>query len=138
MRRISLLALALLAGPAALAAQSTSVALEQLAYRNFNDIRILDLTPNETVGFRVLGDASAGRTMRMTTGHLIAGHLYTATAIITPRNGAPALRAEGTVSTDAPTLSLGALPDGAYLITMHLEDLLTGSTRDAKSSVVLR
>ena len=138
MRRISLLALALLAAPAALAAQANSVTLEQLALRNFNDVRILDLTPNETVGFRVLGDASAGRTMKMTTGHLIAGHLYTATAVITPRDGSPVLRAEGTISTDAPTLLLGALPDGRYVITMHLEDLLTGSTRDARSSVVLR
>ena len=141
MRRTPFLALALLAAPAALAAQgaqTSTVTLEQLAIQNLSDYRRLDLLPNETVGFRIVGASAETRTMRVTTGHLRAGHLYTATAIITPRDGSPTLRAEGTISTDSPTLSLGTLPDGAYLITMHLEDLLTGSTRDAKSSVVLR
>lgn len=137
MRRTPLLALALLIAPAALAAQMSSVDLEDQAIRTLNDTRRLALLPNETVGFRILGASSEARTMRMTTGHLAAGHLYAAVAVITPRNGAPTLRAEGTVSADAPRLALGVLPAGAYLITMHLEDLATGSTRDAKSSVIL-
>lgn len=138
MRRTSLLALALLAVPAALAAQATTVDLEARTINNFYETTRLSLLPNETVGFRVVRTSPTARVMRVTTGHLTDGHLYTATAIITPRDGSPTLRAEGTISTESPTLSLGALPDGAYVITMHLEDLLTGSTRDAKSSVVLR
>jgi hypothetical protein len=137
MRRTPLLALALLVAPAALAAQMSSATLEDLAIRNLNETRRLALLPNETVGFRILGTSTEARTMRMTTGHLVAGHLYNAVAQITPRNGSPTLRAEGTISTDAPRLDLGVLPAGAYLITMHLEDLATGSTRDAKSSVIL-
>lgn len=138
MRRTHLLVLALLALPAGLAAQVSTVTLEQLAIKNLNETRRLDLLPNETVGFRILGTADAARTMKVTTGHLIYGHLYRAIAVVVPRNGAPTLQAEGTVSTESPTLSLGVLPAGAYLITMHLEDLATESTRDAKSSVVLR
>lgn len=137
MRRTPFLALVLLVAPAALAAQMSSAALEDQAIRTLNDTRRLALLPNETVGFHILGTSGEARTMRMTTGHLVAGHLYTAVALITPRNGSPTLRAEGTISTDAPRLDLGVLPAGAYLVTMHLEDLATGSTRDAKSSVIL-
>src|ERR1041385_5757065 len=111
MRRTALLALALAALPAALAAQESSYALELNAFRSFSDTRQIALLPNETVGFRILGTANDARTMRVTTGHLKAGHLYTATAIITPRDGSPSLKAEGTISTDVPILSLGALPD---------------------------
>lgn len=137
MRGTILLSVTLLAVPAALAAQSNTVQLEQRAVQNWNDIRLIALLPNEVVGFRVLGSAEA-RTMRVTTGHMVAGHLYHAVATILPRDGSRALRAEGTISADVPRLSLGALPDGGYIISMHLEDLLTGSTRDAKSSVILR
>lgn len=137
MRSTIPLVVTLLAVPAALAAQSNTVQLEQRAVQDWNDIRLVALLPNEVVGFRVVGRAEA-RTMRVTTGHLIAGHLYHAVAFIIPRDGSRALRAEGTVSSDDPRLSLGTLPDGGYVISMHLEDLLTGSTRDAKSSVILR
>lgn len=137
MRR-TLLALALIVAPAALAAQTNSVTLEDIAIKNLSDARRLTLLPNETVGFRILGTAATPRTMKITTGHLVAGHLYSAVAVITPRDGSPTLRTEGTISTDAATLPLGELAPGAYVITMHLEDLATGSTRDAKSSVILR
>lgn len=137
MRRTALLSLVLATAPALLAAQATTVQLEDRAIQNLSDTRRLALLPNETVGFRVVGGATL-RTMRVTTGHLVAGHLYHAVALIQPRDGSRALRAEGTVSSDDPRLSLGTLPDGGYVISMHLEDLLTGSTRDAKSSVVLR
>ncbi|HET7042315.1 MAG TPA: hypothetical protein VFI13_09860, partial [Gemmatimonadales bacterium] len=124
MRR-TLIALALLAAPAGLAAQASSVTLESLAIKSLSDYRRLTLLPNETIGFRILGTADAPRTMRVTTGHLIDGHLYRAVATIIPRDGSPTLRAEGTVSTESPTLALGLLPAGGYVITMHLEDLAT-------------
>src|ERR1041385_425394 len=139
MRRTTLFSLFLLAAPAALAAQvQTTVAREEQTNRFYFDTHRLALLPNETVGFRVLGSAAEARTMRVTTGHLLAGPLYRAVAVMIPRNGGPALQAEGTISTDTPTLSLGVLPAGAYVITMHLEDLATDATRDAKSSVILR
>lgn len=138
MHRTTLFSLLLLAAPAGLAAQVSSVDLETRAINNFYETRRLALLPNETVGFRILGAAEAPRTMRVTTGHLLAGHLYRAVATITPRSGAKAIVAEGTVSPDSPTLALGILPAGAYIVTMHLEDLATESTRDAKSSVILR
>jgi len=128
MRRTTLFSLLLLAAPAGLAAQISSVELEARAINNFYETRQLALLPNETVGFRILGTAAESRTMRVTTGHLLAGHLYRAVAVITPRSGAKAIVAEGTISPDAPTLALGMLPAGAYVVTMHLEDLASELT----------
>ncbi|MEO6068820.1 MAG: hypothetical protein ABJB33_07510 [Gemmatimonadota bacterium] len=67
----------------------------------------------------------------------MVGRYYHAVAWITPRDGSSLLRAEGTVSADAPELSLGALPAGEYVI-IHLEDYASGATRDARNKVVLR
>ena len=141
MRRTALVSLLLLAAPAALAAQgANAIRLERdaLAIRQLSETRRIALLPNETVGFRILGATGGTRTLRVTTGHLVSGRLYHAVAHITPRDGSSPLRAEGTVSIEAPRLSLGALPAGEYIITMHLEDLATGSTRDARNKVVLR
>lgn len=147
MRRSTLLALPSLAlgtclvlAPAALAAQGpnpTGVYREEIALRNLSETRRIMLLPNETVGFRVLGATNEARVLRVSTGHLVEGRLYSAVAVVTPRDGGAVRRTEGTISVDAPVLNLGTLPDGEYLITMHLEDLSSGSTRDARNKVVL-
>lgn len=141
MRRTALLALVFLAAPAALAAQDqtqTSAYREQLALRILSETRRLDLLPNESVGFRIVGATAAARSLRITTGHLAQGHLYQALFRIVPRDGGNPLRIEGTVSADAPSIAIGALPAGEYVISMHLEDLSSGDTRDAQNKVVLR
>lgn len=140
MRR-TLLPLLLLVAPAALAAQmpqDVNARKEELAIQMLSETRRLPLLPNETVGFRVLGETGERRTIRFTTGHLIYGRLYHAVATIIPGDGSPALRAEGTLSVDTPMLDVGALPAGGYYIKVHLEDIATGATRDARNSVVLR
>jgi len=140
MRR-TLLPLLFLALPAALAAQmpqDVNARKEELAIQMLSETRRLPLLPNETVGFRVLGENGARRSIRFTTGHLITGRLYHAVATIIPSDGSPTLRAEGTLSVDTPTLDVGALPSGGYYIKVHLEDIATGATRDARNNVVLR
>ena len=140
MRR-TLLPLLLLALPAALAAQmpqDVNARKEELAIQMLSDTRRLPLLPNETIGFRVLGENGERRTIHFTTGHLITGRLYHTVATIIPSDGSPALRAEGTLSVDSPTLDVGALPAGGYYIRVHLEDMATGATRDARNNVVLR
>ncbi len=140
MRR-TLLPLLLLVAPAALAAQmpqDVNARREELAIQMLSETRRLPLLPNETVGFRVLGENGQRRTIRFTTGHLITGRLYHAVATIVPGDGSPALRAEGTLSVDSPTLDVGTLVTGSYHIRVHLEDMATGATRDARNNVVLR
>ena len=140
MRR-TLLPLLLLVAPAALAAQmpqDVNARREELAIRMLSETRRLPLLPNETVGFRVLGEDGQRRTIRFTSGHLIAGRLYRTVATITPSDGSPTLRAEGTLSVDTPTLDVGILPAGGYYIKVHLEDMASGATRDARNNVVLR
>jgi hypothetical protein len=102
------------------------------------DLRRLDVLPSLSVGFKVVGDADQGRILRVSGGHLVSGRLYHAIAFITPRDGSAPLRAEGTISAEAPGLAVGALPAGEYTITIHLEDVATGVTRDARNKVVLR
>lgn len=138
MRRFALPLLLLAAGPSLAVAQDIYTRRESPALVALSEPRRLTLLPNETVGFRVLGDADQGRTLRVSTGHLREGRLYYAVARILPRDGSAALRVEGTVSTDAPRITLGNLPAGEYTITVHLEDYLTGATRDARNKVVLR
>ena len=138
--RLTLLPLFLLVAPATLAAQMPadgSAAREELAMRMLSETRRLPLLPNETVGFRVLGESGQHRTIRFTTGHLIAGRLYQAVATIIPRDESPTLRIEGTLSVDMPNIDIGALPAGSYYIKVHLEDMATGATRDARNNVVL-
>ena len=65
-------------------------------------------------------------------------HGYHAIATVTPRDGSAALRTEGTLDINTPSLSLGALADGEYLISIKLTDLTDGATRDATNRVVLR
>lgn len=140
MRRSTLLALLLLAAPTALAAQgpnTSTVYQENIALRNLSESRRLMLLPNETVGFRILGESNEARVLRASTGHLVEGRLYHTIVTVTPRDGGPVRRTEGTISVDAPLITLGTLPDGEYIVTMHLEDLASGSTRDAKNKVVL-
>lgn len=138
MRRLVLTVLATIALPAALSAQgATSVQMEDLAIQNLSELRRFHLLPNETVGFRVLGSAEARR-VRLTTGHLTAGRLYQATITITEAGATSTRRLEGTVSTDAAIIPIGALPDGEYRITVELADLATGATRGARSRVILR
>ncbi len=139
MRHTLLLPLLLLVAPAALSAQDVNDARrEDLAIRMLSETRRLPLLPNETVGFRVLGENGQRRTIRFTTGHLLAGRLYHAVATIIPSDGSPALRTEGTLSVDTPTIDVGALPPGGYYIRVHLEDMATGATRDARNKVVLK
>ena len=141
MRHTLLLPLLLVVAPAALAAQTPqdgSAQREELAIRMLTETRRLPLLPNETVGFRVLGENGMRRTIRFTTGHLIAGRLYRTVATIIPSDGSPTLRAEGTLSVDVPTLDVGTLPAGGYYIKVHLEDMASGATRDARNKVVLR
>jgi len=138
MRRFALPLLLLAAGPSLAVAQDTYARRESPAVAVLSETRRLALLPNETVGFRVLGTAEQGRSLRVSTGHLREGRLYHAVARIIPRDGSPALRVEGTVSTDAPSIDVGALPAGEYTITVHLEDYATGATRDAQNNVVLR
>ena len=138
MRRLALAVIAALALPATLSAQgATSVQMEDLAIQNLSELRRFHLLPNETVGFRVLGNAQ-DRSLRLTTGHLAAGRLYQATISITEVGATSSRRLEGTVSTDAAVIALGELPAGEYRITVELSDLATGATRGAKSRVVLR
>ena len=141
MRRTLLLPLLFLVAPAALAAQmpqDVNGQRAELAIRMLSETRRLPLLPNETVGFRVLGENGQRRTIRFTTGHLITGRLYRAVATIIPSDGSPALRTEGTLSVETPTIDLGVLPAGGYRIRVHLEDIATGATRDARNNVVLR
>ncbi len=136
MHRPTLLALATLALPAALSAQQASA-----GYTSGNPLltetRQIVLLPTEVVGFRILGETEGARSLRVTTGHLVAGRLYHTVAIITPRDGSAPLRAEGTLSDESPELNVGTLPDGEYLVSVHMEDLATGEVRDAKNKVVL-
>jgi hypothetical protein len=138
MRR-TLLPLLLLVAPAALAAQSmdASASHDALVIRMLSESRRLPLLPNETVGFRILGEEGQRRTLRFTTGHLVNGRLYQTVATIIPGDGSPTLRAEGTLSVDSPTLDVGLLPAGHYYVKVHLEDMATGATRDARNNVVL-
>jgi hypothetical protein len=139
MRR-TLLPLLFLVAPAALAAQAPqdmNARRDELAIQMLSETRRLPLLPNETVGFRVLGENGQHRTIRFTTGHLINGRLYRAVATVLPGDGSPALRTEGTLSVDTPNLDIGALPAGSYYIKVHLEDMATGATRDARNNVVL-
>lgn len=139
MRRSSILALtALLAAPAALSAQAIASQRDHLAIAVLSEPRRLNLLPSEVVGFRVTGEASVGRILRVSTGNLVSGRLYHAIALVTPHDGSSPLRAEGTLSADTPRLALGALPAGGYTIRVHLEDFATGATRDARNKVVLR
>ena len=139
MRRFALPLLLLAAGPSLAVAQDIyTVRRESPAVAVLSETRRLALLPSETVGFRVLGTAEAGRSLRVSTGHLREGRLYHAVARIFPRDGSPALRVEGTVSTEAPAIQVGALPAGDYTITVHLEDYATGATRDARNNVALR
>jgi hypothetical protein len=138
MRRLTLAVLAALALPAALSAQgASSVQMEDLAIRNLSETRRLMLLPNETVGFRVLGTAS-DRSLRVTTGHLVEGRFYQARVTITEVGGTTLRTIDGTISSDAPTLDIGALADGDYRIAVELADLGTGGIRAARSRVVLR
>ncbi len=141
MRGTLLLPLLLTIAPVALAAQmpqDVNARREELAIRMLSETRRLPLLPNETVGFRVLGQDGQRRTIRFTTGHLITGRLYRAVATIIPSDGSPTLRTEGTLSVESPTIDVGALPAGGYYIRVHLEDMATGATRDARNNVVLK
>lgn len=141
MRRSSILALLVLALPASLAAQDIATqhaSREKQSVAVLSEPRRLNLLPSEVVGFRVIGDAAAGRILRVSTGHLVAGRLYHAVAMVTPQDGSAPIRAEGTLNTSTPRLALGALPAGTYTIRVHLEDMTTGATRDARNKVVLQ
>ena len=138
MRRLALAVLASIALPVALNAQgATSVEMENLAIQNLNELRRFHLLPNETVGFRILGEAQ-DRSLRLTTGHLTPGRFYHATVSITEAGATTVRRIEGTVSTEAAVIALGELPDGEYRVTVELADLGTGATRGARSRVILR
>lgn len=138
MRRLVLPLLLLSGLPALAVAQDVNARYENPAVRALSETRRLALLPNESVGFRILGTAEVGRTLRISTGHLREGRLYHAVARIIPHDGSAPLRAEGTVSADAPTIEVGALPAGEYTVVVHLEDYATGATRDARNKVVLR
>lgn len=138
MRCTTLLSLLLVAAPVVLAAQDMAAKRENPGIAVLSETRRLPLLPNETVGFRVLGENGRRRTIRFTTGHLLAGRLYHAVATIIPSDGSPALHTEGTLNVDTPTIDVGALPAGGYYIKVHLEDMATGATRDARNKVVLR
>jgi hypothetical protein len=140
MRRSTILSLVVLALPASLAAQYVGTQhgdRGSLGIAALSEPRRLNLLPSEVVGFRVTGEASVGRILRVSAGHLVSGRLYYAVAMVTPRDGSAPIRAEGTLSADAPRLPLGTLPAGAYTIRVHLEDVATGATRDATNKVVL-
>lgn len=138
MRRFVLPLLFLAAGPTLVVAQDINARRENPALVALSETRRLALLPSEAVGFRVVGTADVGRSLRVSTGHLREGRLYHAVARIIPRDGSPALRAEGTVSAESPSIQVGALPAGEYTITVHLEDYASGATRDARNNVVLR
>jgi hypothetical protein len=138
MRRFALPLLLLAAGPTLAVAQDMAVRREDPAVMALSETRRLSLLPNETVGFRVLGDAGQARILRVSTGHLRQGRLYHTVARIFPRDGSPAMRVEGTVSAEVPTIEIGDLPAGEYMIVVHLEDYATGAFRDARNKVVLR
>ena len=103
------LVLALVATPAILTAQYTNQEPNEMAMRVLTEGRRVFILPSEVMGFRVTGEAGENRNLRVSTGHLAEGHLYHAIATITPRNGTAALRTEGTLDTNTPSLSLGAL-----------------------------
>jgi len=132
------LALALVATPALLSAQAPGQEKNELAMRILTEGRRVFILPSEVMGFRITGETGENRDLRVSTGHLAEGHLYHAIATVTPRDGSAALRTEGTIDINTPSLSLGALPDGEYLISIMLTDLTDGSTRDATNRVVLR
>ena len=139
MRRLILPLLVLAAVPASASAQVlVNRNRESLAIQSLSDPRRLMLFPNQSVGFRVLGDADGSRTLRVTTGHLESGRLYHAVARIVPQDGSAPRLVEGTVSTAVPTMDIGELPAGAYVVTVHLEDFASGVERNARSKVVLR
>ena len=102
-----------------------------------SDQRVLDLLPDQSVGFRVVPAAGGAKAIRFTTGHLRAGHLYHAVALVIPRDGGQPHRAEGTISVEVPLLGVGALADGSYEIRMELSDLASGSRRTGSNRVVL-
>jgi hypothetical protein len=138
MRHLTLAIAAALALPATLSAQgASSVQMEDLAIRTLSETRRLHLLPNESVGFRVVGTPSA-RSLRVTTGHLVEGRFYQARVTIADVGGSSLRTIDGTISTDAAALDLGALAAGEYRIVVELADLGTGATRAAKSRVVLR
>jgi hypothetical protein len=137
MHRPTLLAVAILALPAALSAQQLS-GRYTAAGPLLDETRHIVLLPNEVVGFRITGTSEQARNLRVTTGHLLEGRLYHAVAVLTPRDGSTPIRAEGTLSHGSPELNVGTLADGEYVVTIHLEDLATGDVRDAKNKVVLR
>lgn len=137
MRHTIPLAFALLATPAFLTAQSAPMEKNEMAMRALTEGRRVFILPSEVMGFRVTGEANGARTLRVSTGHLVEMHLYHAIATVTPRDGSQALRIEGTVDINTPSLSLGELKDGEYLIAVHLTDLTDGSTREASNRVVL-
>lgn len=138
MRRFALPLFLLAAGPSLAVAQDTYPRRAILEAPPLSETRRLALLPNETVGFRVLGTADQGRSLRVSTGHLREDRLYHAVARIIPHDGSPAMRVESTVSVDSPSIAIGAIPAGAYTIFVHLEDYATGATRDARNYVVLR
>ena len=138
MRHSIPLALALLGFPVALTAQAANLEPNEHAMRALSEGRRAYILPSEVMGFRVTGEAGEIRTIRVSTGHMVEGHLYHAIATITPRDGSAALRTEGTLDSNSPSLPLGTLADGEYLITVKLTDLRDGSTRDASNRVVLR
>lgn len=138
MRRFALPLLLLSGLPALAVAQDVNARKENPAILALSETRRLTLLPNETVGFRVLGGADQGRTLRVSAGHLREGRLYHTIARIIPRDGSQALRVEGTVSADTPTIEIGSLPAGEYTILVHLEDYASGATRNARNRVVLR
>jgi len=132
------IALSLVVLPAALNAQYSGPGKNDLAMQTLSEGRRIIVLPIEVMGFRITGETGEVRNLRVSTGHLSEGHLYLAIATITPRDGSAALRTEGTLDINTPSLSLGALPDGEYLVTIALTDLTDGSTRDAANRVVLR
>jgi hypothetical protein len=132
------IAFALVVIPAALSAQTMGQEKNELAMRVLTEGRRVFILPNEVMGFRITGETGEVRNLRVSTGHLAEGHLYHAIATVTPRDGSAALRTEGTLDINTPSLSLGALADGEYLISIKLTDLTDGSTRDATNRVVLR
>ena len=131
------IALTLVVLPAALSAQTMGQEKNELAMRTLSEGRRAFVLPTEVMGFRITGETGELRTLRVSTGHLVQGHLYHAIATITPRDGSAALRAEGTLDLNTPSLSVGALPDGEYLVSIKLVDLTDGSTRDATNRVIL-
>jgi hypothetical protein len=138
MRAAIPLAFALLATPSLVVAQSAPMEKNELAMRALTEGRRVFILPSEVMGFRVTGEAGGARTLRVSTGHLSEAHLYHAIATVTPRDGSQALRIEGTVDVNTPSLLLGNLSDGEYLMAITLTDLTDGSTRAATNRVVLR